>query len=111
MGAQTNALYQQTERVLAGNIVRASIAPVGEGFARRAPLRGDALAARRAGDDAADNGTGGVAVAQRAHGRPHRLLETVEMPRGAPEGERNGILAGDAAAVAKRLCGSGDGSV
>src|SRR5689334_17867267 len=111
MGTQTNALYQQTRQVFAGNVVRTSIAPVREGFTRGTPVRGDALAAGRARDDAADDGAGGIPVAKGAHRRPHRLLVIVEMPGGAPERERDGILAGDVATVAERLCGSGNRSV
>src|SRR5579859_963042 len=115
MGAQTNVLYQQTRHVLAGNTVwasiKASIAPVGEGFARGMPIRGNALAAGRAGDDAADDGAGGIAVAKGADGRPHRLFEIVEMPGGAPEREGHGVLARHPAAVAERLRGNGDRSV
>ena len=52
--------------------------------------------ARGQGHDAADNRTGGVAVAASSNRPPHGLFEVMQMIGGTPETKRHGVLGADA---------------
>ena len=56
-------------------------------------------------DDAADDGTGGIAIAKRADGLPGGFLVAVGPGGGAPESEGDGVCRGGAAAVAEMMAG------
>ena len=67
----------------------------GEPLAREAPRAG------AEDDDAANDSTGGIAIAEGADGVPESFLVVVGPGGGAPEGEGNGICGDGASAVAE----------
>ena len=79
--------------------------PRGNRFTRLEPRLRDTFESGGHGDDASDDGAGGVAVAETADGGPERILIVVEMVSGSPQAERDCVLGGDPRAISENSNG------
>ena len=72
-----------------------------DGLARIEPRPWNSFAAGVQDDNASDDGTGGITVAESAHSRPQRVFIVVQMARRVPKGKWNSVRSRNHSAVSK----------